>query len=164
MTCLLDLGVKTVGCRPHAPLHKCVVTRFFLCGSQRVEKSQLTVCTSDEQVCLRTPYARHKHSNILKGHSRRIAPFAAKPDIYLYLLLPQSYFIYSLSQRGRTIYSLLAHFADCILFCSSSEEFVLGCVMQLPGSVWKYRNVCKRSIMYGSYLFDGYFLISLLCV
>lgn len=52
MTCLLDLAVKTVGCRLRARLHKCVVTWCFLCGSQRVgKKSTNCACLMSRSVC-----------------------------------------------------------------------------------------------------------------
>lgn len=52
MTCLLDLAVKTVGCRLRARLHKCVVTWCFLCGSQRVgEKSTKCARLMSSSVC-----------------------------------------------------------------------------------------------------------------
>lgn len=90
--CLLDLGVKAVGCRLHARLHRYVVTRCFLCGSQWVGKKIDQLCTSDEQICLWVILTHHKHRDTFRCHSCHLK-WCCSICIYLHLLLHWSCFV-----------------------------------------------------------------------
>lgn len=130
MTCLLDLAAKAAGCRPHARLHKCVVTRCFLCGSQRLEKKSTNharlMSRSVYRWCLRTTSAQIPS----KGHSCHVALLTGSPDISLRLFLLQSQSVDFHSGYFLSL-SVLTHFADCVLFCFSSERTAFKICMEI---------------------------------